>query len=62
MKYGITRKKIAHIIRENSVNGLDGYWDTVCGKWISPVELLDSLSDGARMCSQCKKHEEAKHG
>lgn len=62
MKYGITNKKIVHIIRENSGNGLGGYWDTVCGKWIRPVDLMDVLPDGARMCAHCQKYKEADHG
>lgn len=60
MKYGVTRKKIVHIIRENSTNGMGGYWDTACGKWICPVKFLDALSGVEKMCICCKKREEAR--
>lgn len=54
-KIGITSKKIAHYITANSSNGLAGYWDAVCGKWISPKSLLDDepLPGNVRMCKQC---------
>lgn len=59
MQYGISGNKIAHIVRENSSNGLCGYWDTVCGKWIHPTDIFEEIPGGARLCSHCKKHKEA---
>lgn len=54
-KVGITGKKIAHYITPNESNGLGGYWDAVCGKWICPKTLFedDTLPEGVRMCKQC---------
>ena len=33
-KYGMTKKKIIHLIAENDQNGINGYWYAACGKWI----------------------------
>lgn len=53
MTYGITNKKIAHVIVDNSDNGQCGYWATACGRWIHPLEIVSDLA-GQRICSQCK--------
>nr|DAW55825.1 MAG TPA: hypothetical protein [Caudoviricetes sp.] len=58
MKYGISSKRIAHIIRDNPDNGVCGFWDTVCGKWIHPVVTVDKLPAAVRLCSHCKKYME----
>ena len=55
MKYGTTKKKIAHIIVEGSGNGLGGYWSTFCGKWISPTGISEDVPGNARLCTQCQK-------
>ena len=47
MKYGTTKKKIAHIIVEGSGNGLGGYWSTFCGKWISPTGISEEVPGSA---------------
>lgn len=36
-KYGMTKKKIIHLIAENDQNGINGYWYAACGKWIIPL-------------------------
>lgn len=54
MTYGITNKKIAHVIVDNSDNGQCGYWATACGRWIHPLKIVSDLC-GQRVCSQCKK-------
>ena len=36
MTYGITNKKIAHVIVDKPDNGHCGYWATACGRWIHP--------------------------
>lgn len=59
MTYGITSKKIAHVIVDKPDNGHCGYWATACGRWIHPLEIVSDLS-GQRLCSQCKKSLEAK--
>ena len=48
MKYGTTKKKIAHIIVEGSGNGLGGYWSTFCGKWISPTGISEEVPGNAK--------------
>lgn len=55
MKYGTTKKKIAHAIAEGSGNGLGGYWATSCGKWILPTDISERIPGNARLCAQCKK-------
>ena len=56
MQYAITSKKIAHVVQEHADNGANGYWNTMCGKWTRPVEILDSRPAGARVCTHCKKY------
>lgn len=55
MKYGTTKKKIVHIISEDSRNGGGGYWATSCGKWISPTSISQEIPENTRFCVQCKK-------
>ena len=63
VKYGISSKRIAHIIRDNPNNGACGFFDTVCGKWMHPVVIVDKLPADVRLCSHCKKYiEEAQDG
>ena len=33
-EYGMTKKKIVHLIAESDQNGINGYWYAACGKWI----------------------------
>lgn len=60
MKYAVTGRKIAHIIRDDVNNGWCGFWYTACGKWIRPTEALDAIPDGARMCAHCNKKMEVR--
>ena len=54
-KYGMTKKKIIHLIAESDQNGINGYWYAACGKWIMPTEVTETVPDGGRMCLQCQK-------
>ena len=54
-KYGMTKKKIIHLIAESDQNGINGYWYAACGKWIMPAEVTETVPDGGRMCLQCQK-------
>ena len=54
-KYGMTKKKIVHLIAESDQNGVNGFWYAACGKWITPVEVTETVPDGGRMCLQCQK-------
>lgn len=38
--YGVTEKKITHIIQVDKVDGL-GYRTTACGKWIKPKRITE---------------------
>lgn len=60
--YGITDKKIAHVIRDDRDNGLCGFWTTICGKWIHPVSVSDELPERVRICKLCAKKEAAHEG
>ena len=55
MKYGTTKKKIAHIIVEGSGNGLGGYWSTFCGKWISPTGISEEVPGNANSAPNAKR-------
>lgn len=55
MKYGITQKKIARVVKDDGNAGLHAYWDTECGAWIRPVAIMDEVPDGGRMCKHCAK-------
>ena len=54
-KYGMTKKKIVHLIAENDQNGINGYWYAAGGKWIMPAEVTETVPDGGQMCLQCQK-------
>lgn len=54
-RYGMTKKKIVHLIVENNQNGVNGFWYAACGKWIMPAEVTETMPDGGRMCIQCQK-------
>ena len=54
-KYGMTKKKIVHLIAESDQNGINGYRYAACGKWIMPTEVTETVPDGGRMCLQCQK-------
>lgn len=54
-KYGMTKKKIVHLIAESDQNGINGYWYAACGKWIMPTEVTETVPDGGRICLQCQK-------
>ena len=53
--YGMTKKKITHLIADNSRNGCNGYWYAACGKWIMPAEVAETMPENGRMCLQCQK-------
>lgn len=57
--YGVTEKKITHIIQVDKVDGL-GYRTTDCGKWIKPKRITEKKPEGCRMCKQCAKCGEVK--
>ena len=54
-KYGMTKKKIIHVIADDNRNGCNGYWYAACGKWIMPAEVTETMPDNGRMCLQCQK-------
>ena len=54
-KYGMTKKKIVHLIAESDQNGVNGFWYAACGKWIMPAEVTETVPDGGQMCLQCQK-------
>ena len=54
-KYGMTKKKIIHLIAESDQNGINGYWYAACGKWIMPTEVTETVPDGGRICLQFQK-------
>lgn len=54
MKYGITQKKIAHVVKDDENAGPHAYWDSECGAWIRPTVITDRVPDGARLCKHCK--------
>lgn len=56
MKYGITRKKVAHCVCDDVAERSSGmYVYAICGKWISPVVINDDIPEGCRICIQCEK-------
>ena len=54
-KYGMTKKKIIHVIADNSRNGCNGYWYAACGKWIMRGEIAGFMPEDGKPCLQCKK-------
>lgn len=52
MKYAVTKNGIVHAVSDKDTGG---YWDAICGKWISPAKVFESIPGEARLCSQCKK-------
>lgn len=49
-KYGMTKKKIIHVIADDNRNGCNGYWYAACGKWIMPAEVTETMPENGRMC------------
>ena len=43
--YGMTKKKIIHVIADNNRNGCNGYWYAACGKWIMPAEVTETMPE-----------------
>ena len=54
--YGITEKKIAHVIQGDKADGA-GYWTTACGKWINPKRITEEKPEDCQMCKHCAKKE-----
>ena len=48
--YGMTKKKIIHVITDDNRNGCNGYWYAACGKWIMPAEVTETMPENGRMC------------
>lgn len=57
--YGITEKKIIHVIKDDKNNGFCGFYATVCGKQIHPTSLFERVPEGSRMCRLCAKKKAA---
>ena len=61
MKYGITRRKMAHIIRPNARSGNStGFYDTACGIWIKPEDIAERVPPSAQICTKCAKRYDLK--
>lgn len=56
MKYGITRRKMAHIIRPNAGgSNSTGFYDTACGIWIKPENIAERVPANTQICTKCAK-------
>lgn len=56
--YGITDKKIAHVIKCDRDNGLRRSWVTaICGTWIRAEKIVEKKPEDCRMCKHCEKEE-----
>lgn len=55
MKYGITQRQIAHVVKDGGNAGPHAWWVAECGAWIRPTVITDRVPDGARLCKKCAK-------